>query len=113
MCLVPVQHLPIGGMVYPARGHHDDGEFLSAFVHVDVTVEALSASTRALLMDTLGAGRPFVELGDCDAKGLCPPRGVFTGGLLLRASSQVEQPAEIQSWLEDMAALAERIERAC
>lgn len=110
VCLVPLRHLPIGGMVYPARGHHDDPDFLTAFVHVGVNLEALSASTRSVLMSTLGVGRPFVELGDHDANGLYPPKGVFTGGLLLRASSQVEQPAEIQAWLEEMVALSERIE---
>lgn len=110
VCLVPVSHLPIGGMVYPARGHHEDTDFLTAFVHVGVDVGALSERTRGVLMSTLGVARPNVELGDHDANGLYPPKGVFTGGLLLRASSQVEQPAEIQAWLEQMAGLAGRIE---
>ena len=110
VCLVPVSHLPIGGMVYPARGHHQDTDFLTAFVHVGVDVGALSERTRGVLMSTLGVARPNVELGDHDANGLYPPKGVFTGGLLLRASSQVEQPAEIQAWLEQMAGLAGRIE---
>lgn len=110
VCLVPVSHLPIGGMVYPARGHHEDTDFLTAFVHVGVDISGLSASTRAVLVGTLGVDRPFVELGDYDANGLYPPAGAFTGGLLLRSASQSVEPAEIQAWLSETVALAKRIE---
>jgi hypothetical protein len=110
VCLVPVQHLPIGGMVYPARGHHDDPDFGTAFVTVGVDTSALSEDSKAALMDSLGPGRPDMELGDHNANGLFPPAGVFTGGMLLRSSSQVSEPTEVQAWLEDVVALALRIE---
>ena len=110
VCLVPVKHLPIGAMVYPARGHHDDQDFETAFVHVGVHPGALSEHARAALMDSLGEGRPFIELGDFDCQGLYTPQGAFSAGLLLRSSSMASKATEIQAWLEEMVALAERIE---